>query len=307
VKGSHILIEEIRAARLASGWSRKTLAERVKTSPQMIQRLENGIGSVKTLVAVMAALDFQLAGLGPGTTLAEALRNRRQKRKWSLDKLAMKTGLSRTTIASLERGGGSVASLMRLLVVLAPNVKRRAPERAYWGQGDKVDRDSRFTPPEFMSMVYEAFGPVDIDPCAHRLSPVCATRRIMLEDGGDGLRDAWSGKLAYVNPPYSQMLRWLRRAHEQWQEGKVASVVCLVPVRTDSSWFHEVLSVDADIYLLQGRVRFLDTRGKGQQTPFSLMMVALGVTREQKLRFAQLATGQWLPGGQASLSCEPNA
>ena len=245
----------------------------------------------------MEALDFRLAGLGlglgPGATLHYALRNRRVGRKWSLDKLAFKTGMSRTTIASLERGGGSVASLLKLLAVLAPNAKRRAPERSYWGEGDKQDRDSRFTPADFMEAVYQAFGPIDLDPCAHCLSPVVAKRRIMLEEGGDGLTDPWSGHLAYVNPPYSQLLVWLRRAHEQWQLGNVTTVICLVPVRTDSAWFHDTLSKDADIYLLQGRVKFIDTKGRGQHSPFSLMLVTLGATQEEKERFSGLVPGRW--------------
>lgn len=253
------------------------------------------MGSVETLVSAMRALDFRLIGLGPGNLLHEALRNRRLSRRWSLDKLSAKTGLSRTTIASLERGGGSVASLLRLMAVLAPRARRRAPERAYWEQGDKEDRDSRFTPPEFLTLIYEAFGEIDIDPCAHPLSPVVAKRRIILQEGGDGLVEDWSGALAYVNPPYSQMLTWLRRAHDQWCAGNVETVVCLVPVRTDSAWFHETLSFDADIYLLQGRVRFLDTQGKGQHTPFSLMVVTLGTTEEQRRRFADLAPGNWWP------------
>jgi hypothetical protein len=212
----------------------------------------------------------------------------------SLDTLARKTGLSRTTIASLEQGGGSVASLLRLLSVLAPRVRRRAPERAYWGQGDKDDRDSRFTPPEFMEGIYAAFGPIDLDPCANAMSPVIAQRRIILSEGGDGLKDDWSGRLAFVNPPFSALLIWLRRAHEQWRAGMVETVVCLVPVRTDSAWFHDTLSADAAIYLLKGRVRFLDTTGRAQATPFSLMLVTLGATAEQKERYAQLVQGFWL-------------
>ena len=67
-----------------------------------------------------------------------------------------------------------------------------------------------------------------------------------------------------------------------------------MPVRTDSALFHETLSADADIYLLRGRVRFLDTQGRGQHTPFSLMIVTLGATREQKDRYAELVPGLWL-------------
>jgi DNA-binding XRE family transcriptional regulator len=232
--------------------------------------------------------------------LPEQLRNRRRKRSLSLDRLALRTGLSRTTIASLEQGGGSVASLLSLLAVLAPKARRRSPERSYWGQGDKEDRDSRFTPPDFMTGIYAAFGGVDLDPCAHRLSPVIAHRRILMSEGGDGLVDNWSGRLAFVNPPFSALLKWLRRAHDQWQAGNVETVVCLVPVRTDSAWFHDTLSAVAHIYLLQGRVRFLNAQGKGQHTPFSLMILTLGTTAEQKARYAELVPGFWLARSAAS-------
>lgn len=270
------------------------MAKRVGVDPQIIKRLEKGIGSVAALTAAMAALNLHLAGVGPGRTLPDQLCARRQKLLLSLTEVAAKTGLSRTTIASLERGGGSVASLLRLMAVLAPRAHRRAPERSYWGQSNKDDRDSRFTPADFMANIYAAFGDVHLDPCGHPLSPVVARRRILLSEGGDGLVDDWSGVLAFVNPPYSQLLAWLRRAYEQWRAGKVGTVVCLVPVRTDSAWFHETLSADADIYLLQGRVRFLNLQGRSQHTPFSLMILTLGATSDQKQRYAELVPGFWM-------------
>ena len=276
------------------------MAERIGVDAQAIKRLEKNVGSMPTLIAAMTALDFRLTGLGVGKTLPEQLRDRRRRRSWSLDQVSARTGLSRTTIASLERGGGSVASLLRLLAVLAPKARRRAPERAFWGQGDKEDRDSRFTPPGFMQGIYAAFGEIDLDPCAHRLSPVIARRRILLDEGGDGLVDDWSGRLAFVNPPFSALLRWLRRAHDQWRAGHVETVVCLVPVRTDSALFHDTLSADAEIYLLQGRVSFLNPRGEGQSTPFSLMVLTLGATAEQKARYAELVPGFWIARSDAN-------
>lgn len=294
LKQDQILIHELRDARRASGWSQRTLADRIGVDAQTIKRLEKGVGSVPTLIAAMAALNFRLTGLAAGKTLPEQLRAERRKRSMSLRDAAEKTGLSPTTIASLERGGGSVDSLLRLLAVIAPTARRRALERSYWGQGDKEDRDIRFTPADFMANIYAAFGKIDLDPCGHPLSPVVAHRRILPRDGGDGLIDDWSGKVAFVNPPYSQLLRWLRRAHDQWRAGKVGTVVCLVPVRTDSAWFHETLSADADIYLLQGRVQFLDIRGASQQTPFSLMLLTLGATPDQKDRYAELVPGFWM-------------
>ena len=145
-----------------------------------------------------------------------------------------------------------------------------------------------------MANIYAVFGEVDLNPCAHLLSPFVAQRRILLSEGGDGLTEDWSGRLVFVNPPFSELLSWLRRAHGQWQAGMVETVVCLIPVRTDSAWFHDTLSADADIYLLKGRVRFLDPRGGRQQTPFSLMVLTLGATSDQKDRYADLVPGFWL-------------
>lgn len=287
-------MHQIREARRQSGWTQRVLAERAGVSAQALKRLEKGIGSTRTLMAVMQALDFRLTGLSSGDSLGEQLRIQRKKRGWSLDRLSERTSLSRTTIAELERGRGTVASLERLLAVVAPKLKRRAPERAYWGEGQKEDRDSRFTPPEFMAHIYEAFGPVDLDPCSHEASPVLARRYIRLADGGDGLAEPWDGDLVYVNPPYSRLLVWLRRAYEQWRTGNARTVVCLVPVRTDSALFQEVLSLDADIFLLKGRVPFLDLSGRRQHTPFSLMLVTLGATIEQKARLARLVAGIWM-------------
>ena len=145
-----------------------------------------------------------------------------------------------------------------------------------------------------MANIYSAFGPVDLDPCANVNSPVVAFRRILLSDGGDGLVEDWSGRFAFVNPPFSEMLTWLRRAYEQWQAGNVETVVFLAPVRTDSAWFHDTLSAIANIYLLRGRVRFLKADDTGQHTPFSLMLVTLGTTSEQRDRYAELVPGFWV-------------
>lgn len=292
-----MLIDEIREAHQSAGWSRKTLAERIGADPQAIKRLEMGVGSVQNLTAVMEALDFEIAGLGKGATLHDRLRGCRQRRSISIGELAARTGLSRNTIAGLEKGGGSAASLLRLLAVLAPKARRRAPERSYWGPGDKMDRDARFTPANFMSAIYDAFGEVDLDPCGHELSPVIAKRRILLSEGGDGLAEQWSGRLAYVNPPYSELLVWLRRAHDQWRQRNIETVVCLVPVRTDSSLFHHALSLDADIFLIRGRVRFLDARGRGRHTPFSLMLMTFGAVEAARTRFGQLMEGFWISRG----------
>lgn len=288
------MLRDMKEARRAGGLTQRSLADLVGVDVQVVKRMERGIGSASTLVDAMKALDFRLTGVGRGAALPEQLRANRLGRSLSLRETAARTGMSRATIAALERGEGTIASLLRLLSVLAPKARRRAMERAYWGAGDKADRDSRFTPPDFMEHVHAAFGEIDIDPCAHRLSPVVARRRILLDEGGDGLVDDWSGRLAFVNPPFSELTRWLERAHAEWSVGRVETVVCLVPVRTDSALFHDRISTDADIYLLRGRIRFLDPKGRAQPTPFSLMVLTFGTSHAQRVAFAKAVPGFWL-------------
>ncbi len=302
-----MLVMALIDARRSIGMSQVALATRIGVAPLQIKRLERGIGSVATLTAAMAALDFRLTGIAPGKDLATQLRARRLRRGLTVVDVAARTKLSRTTVASLERGGGTVATLLRLMKVIAPRARRRAQERVYWSEGDKADRDVRFTPPEFLARINDVFGVIDLDPCGHVLSPVVAKRRILLEEGGDGFVDDWSGRLTFVNPPFSETLRWLKRAHDQWSRGNVGSIVCLVPVRVDSRFFHETLTVEADIFLLLGRVPFGDIRGKSQHTPFSLMLVAFGTSAEQRARWAEIAEGYWLARsrGLASLPNRP--
>lgn len=288
------MIDDLKLARRSCGLTQRALGERIGVDTQTIKRLETKVGSVATLVAAMKVLDFHLTGLAPGATFAERLRAQRLKRGLSITRVVKRSKLSRNTIVGLEAGGGSVGSLLRLLQVIAPTARRRAPERVYWGEGDKIDRDSWFTPPEFMTNIYEAFGSIDLDPCGHKLSLVRSERRFLLAEGDDGFVDDWSGRLAFVNPPYSRVLDWLKRAHEQWQAGNVDTVFCLVPVRTDSAWFHTTLKPDANVYLLQGRVKFGSPDGKAQHTPFALMAVMLGASAEQKESYAERVAGSWM-------------
>lgn len=286
-------IEELIKARDAEHRSVRNLAEMANVTPAAIRKLEDGKGPVATLVAVMKALPFQTTILAPASSFAEQLRKRREKIGLSLDVVAYRAGLPVATIVELEGGGGSIESLLGLLSVIAPKIKRRAPERAYWGAEKKAERDSRFSPPDFMRVVYQVFGPVSIDPCAHIASPVIAQRRFFLEQGDDGLTDPWSGRLAWVNPPYSGTLDWLRRAYEEWAAGHVETIVCLVPVRVDSPFLQDVVQPKTEIYFLRQRLKFGREGGKPQQTPHSLMLVIFGATARQKALLATLVRGFW--------------
>ena len=68
----------------------------------------------------------------------------------------------------------------------------------------------------------------------------------------DGLRQQWDG-VCWCNPPYRGIEKWMRKAYESSLDG--ATVVCLVPSRTDTKWFHDY-AIKGEIRFIRGRLRF---------------------------------------------------
>jgi len=70
----------------------------------------------------------------------------------------------------------------------------------------------------------------------------------------DGLLQDWKG-VCWMNPPYGKEIeKWMQKAFFESTRG--VTVVCLVPARTDTEWWHK--------YALQGEIRFLRGRLKFQ-------------------------------------------
>ena len=73
----------------------------------------------------------------------------------------------------------------------------------------------------------------------------------------DGLLVEW-GKSNFVNPPYSDISNWCKKAHEEWQKGK--TVVMLIPSRTDTKYWHEYIMKATEIRFIKGRLKFGDSK-----------------------------------------------
>ena len=104
----------------------------------------------------------------------------------------------------------------------------------------------------------------DLDVCALPENAKCE-RYFTTAD--DGLRQPWSGA-CWMNPPYGRELGdWMRKAYLSATNG--ATVVCLVPSRTDTKWWHD--------YAMKGEVRFLRGRlkfgGATNSAPFPSAVV----------------------------------
>jgi site-specific DNA-methyltransferase (adenine-specific) len=68
----------------------------------------------------------------------------------------------------------------------------------------------------------------------------------------------------FLNPPYSagNISRFMKKAYEESLKGAV--VVCLVPVASDTAWWHTYVMKADEIRFIKGRVKFIgyDEQGK---------------------------------------------
>jgi len=106
------------------------------------------------------------------------------------------------------------------------------------------------TPQDTFDALADEFGPFDLDVCATPENAKCS-RYYTKED--DGLAHPWYGR-CWMNPPYGREIKaWMRKAYEESQRG--ATVVCLVPARTDTAWWHDY-AMNGEVRFLRGRLKF---------------------------------------------------
>lgn len=74
----------------------------------------------------------------------------------------------------------------------------------------------------------------------------------------DSLPVAWHGiagaRAIWLNPPYSKIGPFLKKAYEESQHG--CTVVCLIPSRTDTKYWHDYVMKAAEIRFIKGRLKF---------------------------------------------------
>lgn len=94
----------------------------------------------------------------------------------------------------------------------------------------------------------------------------------------DALSQTWSG-VVWCNPPYGRRVdRWLLKGAESADAG--ATVVFLLPARTDTKWFHEIVLPKAEIRFLRGRLNFGEHKNGA---PFPSMLAIFHPPAEFKI------------------------
>ena len=92
-----------------------------------------------------------------------------------------------------------------------------------------------------------------LDPCSTKENAKC-DKFFTIED--DGLKQDWTNEIVFMNPPYGREIKdWVKKAYEESLKG--ATVVCLIPSRTDTKYWHDyIFPYSREITFLKGRLKF---------------------------------------------------
>jgi site-specific DNA-methyltransferase (adenine-specific) len=121
------------------------------------------------------------------------------------------------------------------------------------------------TPQPFFDVLDAEFG-FTLDVCASIENAKCAR---YFTEAIDGLAQDWSGEICWMNPPYGPAIpAWMKKAYESSLEG--ATVVCLVPSRTDTRWWHDYAEKASERRFVKGRLKF---GGATDSAPFPSVVI----------------------------------
>jgi len=134
--------------------------------------------------------------------------------------------------------------------------------RAYMTPSKRIDWE---TPPEVFDPLNDEFG-FTLDVASSDENKKCDMHFTLNEDG---LLQPWEGETCWMNPPYGRVIKdWCAKAHREAHLG--ATVVGLVPARTDVKWFHEHVLGHAEVRFVKGRIKFV---GGDSCAPFPSIII----------------------------------
>lgn len=112
------------------------------------------------------------------------------------------------------------------------------------------------TPKELFEKLDSEFH-FSLDVCATAQNTKCTK---FFNKKTDGLKQDWNKNTCFMNPPYGRIIKeWIKKAHEESLKGTI--VVCLLPARTDTSWWHEyIIPFAKEIRFIKGRIKFSNNK-----------------------------------------------
>ena len=107
------------------------------------------------------------------------------------------------------------------------------------------------TPQDFFDKLNQEFK-FNTDVCATKENHKCYN---YYTKETNGLNQDWTG-VCWMNPPYGRdIIKWVAKAYNS-----NSIVVCLVPARTDTKWWHEYCMKAKEIRLVRGRLKFGESK-----------------------------------------------
>lgn len=113
-----------------------------------------------------------------------------------------------------------------------------------------------------------------LDVCAEPWSAKCP-RYFTAEQ--DAFKQPWAGERCFMNPPYGRGKNSVRPWLEKAASREAALLVALLPSRTDTIWFHDIVFAEADVIrFVKGRLYFETIDGAQWGAPFPSLVAVFG-------------------------------
>lgn len=108
--------------------------------------------------------------------------------------------------------------------------------------------------PQHLFNVLNAEFNFNLDVCAEKYNAKCKN---FFSPKDNSLNQKWTGT-CFMNPPYGRgIIDWVKKALHDAKKNK-ATVVCLVPSKTETKWMQDIRCEADEIRLIRGRLHFND-------------------------------------------------
>lgn len=110
------------------------------------------------------------------------------------------------------------------------------------------------TPQELFNELNKQFN-FTLDPCSTDENHKCNK---YYTQNNDGLKQNWENEIVFCNPPYGNSIsKWVEKCYKESLKG--ATIVMLIPSRTDTKWQHKYIFEYAKaICFIKGRLKFIN-------------------------------------------------
>lgn len=133
------------------------------------------------------------------------------------------------------------------------------------------------TPIELFNKLNDEFN-FTLDVCALKETAKCDK---FFSPEIDGLKQDWSNNVCWMNPPYGRQIQlWLEKAYNESLKDST-TVVCLIPSRTDTKYWHNYCMKASEIRFIKGRLKFGNSKNSA---PFPSAIIIFNGNNDLKIK-----------------------